>query len=368
MTLTQSLGMRYPILQSGMGGVAGPELAAAVSNAGGLGILAGHGIEPAELEEGLAALRKLTDRPFGVNLILSADLIDPVDPSLEVTEQVNSRVNPLRAEVGLDAKSGLPSEPSRTVLEKLEILIAARVPVLSIGLGNPGGDLVERCHASGIKVIAMVASLEDALDVEAAGVDAIVAQGSEAGGHRSHFAKPGDPGFGLVGSMVLIPEIARSVSIPVIAAGGITDGRGLVAALALGADGAMMGTRFLATQESMANPAYKRAVLDARGSETTITDAASGRYARVIRNRFTGETQGMPTLPFGWQGSAVSELFERARELEDSEHMALWAGQSCGLIDDLPSASEVVARIMEEARGVAASVSLRVDPHGSLGA
>lgn len=368
MTLTQSLGIRYPILQSGMGGVAGPELAAAVSNAGGLGILAGHGIEPGELEEGLATLRNLTDRPFGVNLILSADLIDPVDPSLEVAERVNSRLNPLRKEVGLDAKSGLPSDPSRNVLEKLEILIAARIPVLSIGLGNPGGELVGRCHQKGIKVIAMVATLEDALAVEAAGVDAIVAQGSEAGGHRSHFAKPGDPGFGLVSSMVLIPEIARSVSIPVIAAGGITDGRGLVATLALGAQGVMLGTRFLATQESMANPAYKRAVLDATGSETTITDAASGRYARVIRNRFTAETLGMPTMPFGWQGSAVAELFERARELEDSEHMALWAGQSCGLVDDLPSAGDVVEKIMDEARSVAASVRLRVDSHGSLGA
>ncbi len=358
MGLVESFGIRYPILQSGMGGVAGPELAAAVSNAGGLGILAGHGVEPNEFEEGLAALRKLTDRPFGVNLILSADLIEPFDPSPETAEIVNSRLNPLRKEVGLAAKSGLPAEPSRKVWEKLEILIAARVPVLSIGLGNPGGELVERCHQKGIKVIAMVATLEDALAVEAAGVDAIVAQGSEAGGHRSHFAKPDDPGFGLVGSMVLIPEISRAVSIPVIAAGGITDGRGLVAAVALGAHGVMMGTRFLATRESMANPAYKRAVMDAKGSETTITDAASGRYARVIRNRFTEETQGMPTMPFGWQGSAVSELFERSRELEDSDHMALWAGQSCGLIDDLPSAGEVVERIMEEARSVVASVRL----------
>lgn len=349
MTLKETLGIEHPILQSGMGGVAGHELAAAVSNAGALGILAGHGISLEELEIELAALRERTDRPYGVNLILSRDLIEPLSPAPATVEEANWALNPLREEVGLDRRSGLPEPPSRQVLDKLEFLLENRIPVLSIGLGNPGRDLVDRCHAQGTKVIAMVSTVEDALAVEASGVDAVVAQGAEAGGHRSHFAKPSDPGFGLVGTIVLIPEIVDAVNIPVIAAGGITDGRGLAAAMALGAQAVMMGTRFLATRESLANPAYKKAVVDGSSSATTVTDTASGRYARVIRNRFTEETAGAVTMPFGWQGSATAELFDRARELNDPEHMALWAGQSCGLLDDLPGAEDVVKRIMREA-------------------
>lgn len=359
--LTRSFGIEFPIFQSGMAGIAGHELAVAVSNAGGLGILAGHGIGPDELRLELQAMRGGTGRPYGVNLLLADDLINPeAVESLDMSDvdDVNFRLNLMREQVGLPAVSGLPKTPVRNVEEKLEIALQARVPVLSIGLGNPGHALVERCHRQGTKVIAMVSSLEDARAVAETGVDALVVQGSEAGGHRSHFVKPENAGYGLVGSMVLIPEIVDSVKVPVIAAGGIVDGRSMVAAFALGAQAVMLGTRFVATRESLARQSYKQAVVDGQSDQTVITDVASGRYARVLRNRFINEYRYTPVLPFGWQGSATAPLFDRARELENSDFMALWAGQSAGRVHDLLGAAEVVRRIVAEAEDVLAELRM----------
>ncbi|AIE86425.1 2-nitropropane dioxygenase NPD [Fimbriimonas ginsengisoli Gsoil 348] len=345
-----------------MGGIAGSALAAAVSNAGALGIFAAHGTNPDGVRELLAQMRVATDRPFGANLLLAHDLVRPADSVLDQTSDlVNEALNPLRREVGLEPAHGAPASPARDVEEKLELLLEARIPILSIGLGNPGHELVERCRRQGTRVIAMVTTVEDAKAVESAGVDAIVAQGAEAGGHRSHFAKPAQSGAGLVGTIALVPEIVDSVRVPVIAAGGIVDGRGLVAALALGAQAVMLGTRFVATTESLGVQAYKQALVEGASHETVVTDAASGRYARVLRNRFTDHyaATGAPTLPFGWQGSAVAPLFDQARALEDPDHMALWAGQSTGAIHDIPSVAEVVRRIMEEAERVVGSLVSR---------
>ena len=142
------------------------------------------------------------------------------------------------------------------------------------------------CHRRDVKVIAMVTTVADAITVEAAGVDAVVAQGAEAGGHRAHFEKPASPERGAVGTLALVPQLVDSLRVPVIAAGGIADGRGLVAALALGATGVLMGTRFVATRESMAFAAFKKALLEESGEDTSITDAFTGRYARVLPTAF----------------------------------------------------------------------------------
>jgi nitronate monooxygenase len=351
-------GVECPILQSGMGGIAGSQLAAAVSNAGGVGILAGHGISANELRVEISRLRDQTSKPFGVNLILAQDLIHPNTPDPETAGIVNRVLNPLRAAIGLEPKHGLPNEPDAEIFEKIEVILEARVPIFSIGLGNPGPDLVTRCHGNEITVIAMASTLKDAITLEASGVDAVVVQGAEAGGHRSHFEKPADASHGLVGSMVLIPEVVDSIRTPVIAAGGITDGRGLVASLALGAHAAMIGTRFVATIESLATAAYKQAILAGASNETTITDFASGRYARLLKNTFTEATKDSAALPFGWQGSATAELFERSRQLEDQEHMALWAGQSAGRVTQILPAAEVVRQIVQEAEAVLKKISL----------
>jgi nitronate monooxygenase len=353
--LCDLLGVDVPILQAGMGGYAGAELAAAVSEAGGLGILGGHATSADELREMIAQTRALTNRPFGVNLLLAEDHRHPAPASgIGDADAVQAVLNPMRSRLGLPAKHGLPPAPVADLGERIEVVLEARVPVLSVGLGSPSEELVGRCHLSEVKVIAMAASAADAVTFAAAGVDAIVAQGSEAGGHRSHVRKPNDPGVGAVGTVALVPEVVDAVEVPVIAAGGIADGRGLVAALALGAQGAMLGTRFLATREALAGAAYKRALIDASGDATTVTDVASGRYARLIRNAFIEEYGDAPVLPFGWQGSAVSDLFQGARERENPDGMGLWAGQSVGLIRDLPPAGEVVARIVAEANATLA--------------
>jgi nitronate monooxygenase len=356
------LGIQVPVVQSGMAGVAGPELAAEVSNAGGLGILAGHGVPLDELQVAVAKLRSLTDRPFGVNLLIPADVSHPatVDSiSSSDADRVQTALNEARRDLGIEERRGVPNEPSPYLQQKLEWLIEDTVPVLSFGLGNPGPLTLERCRRAGTRTIAMVATSMDAKAVEDAGIDIVVAQGSEAGGHRSHFVKPSDHRVGLVGTMALVPEVVDAVSIPVLAAGGIADGRGFAAALMLGAEGILVGTRFVGTKESMVRPAYKEALMAAQGSDTCVTDSFSGRYARVIRNRMLEEYErsGAPVLPFLWQGAAFADVLDAARAADRGDRMALWAGQSTGLIHDLPTAKQVVYRFVDEALELLAKMS-----------
>jgi nitronate monooxygenase len=353
--LCDLLGIEYPIIQSGMGSVAGASLAVAVSEAGGLGIIGGAVMEVDELRAAIREGKSRTDRPFGVNLLLPHDLRPPAS-SQDITDKtitaVQTALNPIRERLGLPTVKSRPLAPGDTVQEKIEVILGERVPVFSIGLGNPERALVETFHQDGSKVIAMVTDAEDARAIEASGVDAVVAQGAEAGGHRSHFVKPESPASKDTGTLTLVPEIANAVSIPVIAAGGITDGRGVVAALALGAQGVMMGSRFVTCRESIAPQFYKEAVVDADGSGTILTDALSGRYARVLRNKYTDQyaQTGAPTLPLFWQTSAAQDIFDLARERGDSDYYPLWAGQGVGNIQDYPSAQELMARIVREAQ------------------
>jgi nitronate monooxygenase len=353
--LCDLLGIEYPILQSGMGGVAGPDLAAEVSNAGGLGILAGLLVPAETLRKAIHDVRARTSRPFGVNLLLSADLRPPVAAGQvadEAVQAVHAALNPIRKDLGLPEVVSPPSPPPDLVSDALEVILEERVPVFSVGLGNPGGELVAECHRRGMRVIAMVASVEDAKAVEATGLDAVVAQGWEAGGHRSHFDKPASPGVGAVGALSLIPQIADAVHIPVIAAGGIVDARGLVAALVLGASGVLMGTRFVATRESMAPEMYKKALLERWGDATTVTTAFTGRYARALRNEYVEryEGSGAPVLPFIWQRLAADDIFKEATAQGNPSFVPLWAGQSVGLIQNLPGVAEILEDLVQEAR------------------
>jgi nitronate monooxygenase len=264
---------------------------------------------------------------------------------------VQAKHNAIRESLGIPEKAA-PPDPPVDLSAKIDLLLDERISVLSFGLGDPGQELVGRCRSLGIKTIAMVSTVADAKAVEQAGIDAVIAQGSEAGGHRSHFQKPESPQKGAVGTMTLVPAVCDVVSVPVVAAGGIADGRGIAAALALGAAGVMLGTRFVATQESMAVTAYKEAVLRAGANDSRISDAASGRYARLIENDLLDRLEQAPKLPFMWQSSAVSDILDEARRRNDGGMLALWAGQSSSLINDLPSAVEVVSRLMDQTRQV----------------
>lgn len=352
------LGIKFPILQSGMGGVGGPKLAAAVSNAGGLGIIGGHGRTAEDLRLAIQETQDRTARPFGVNLLLPEELMRlPALEHLRQAEHIQSVLNPMRAQVGIPPQIGLPPTPAQDLARKIEIVLEMKVPVFSVGLGNPGMELVKQCHSRKMKVIAMASRREEAVALANAGVDAVVAQGAEAGGHRGNFQKSTSNPPPLVGTMVLLPEVVDTIRVPTIAAGGIVDGRGLVAAMALGGQAVMIGTRFLATRESEAVETYKTALLAASSSDTTVTDVASGRPARVIENEFTRRYGDNPVMPFGWQGSAVGDLFQGARDSGNAQYQGLWAGQAAGRIRDLPTAAEVVARIVQEAREVFAALT-----------
>lgn len=241
------------------------------------------------------------------------------------------------------------------------MILEERVPVWSIGLGDPGPEMVHLCHERGIRVVAMVATVDDARAVAASGVDAIVAQGGEAGGHRSTWVKPASPEAACVGTMVLVPEIADAVKLPVIAAGGIADGRGVAAAIALGASGVMLGTRFVATREAIAPPFFKNAILEGQGDATTNTDVLSGLYSRAIRNAFTEdyEASGAPVLPGLLQANAAQDVYAASAAQGSADYFPLTAGQSVGLIHDLPGAAEVVTALVEEARAALESAARR---------
>lgn len=349
------LGIKYPVLQAGMGGVAGPELVAAVSRAGGLGILTGTLVPPEELRIRIRRVRQLTDQPFGVNLILHDDLRTLIDASRipeGLIRSVQRQLNRFRKRLGLPQTLSRPAAVPDWLDASLRVIIEERVPVWSIGLGNAAPELVNKVHSRGIRVIAMVATVVDAREVAASGVDIIVAQGSEAGGHRSTWRKPDSKEAANIGTMALVPRIVDAVNVPVIAAGGIADGRGLAAALALGAAGVMIGTRFIPTQESIAPDFHKRAVLEHSADSTTVTDVFTGAYARVVSNRFTREyaASRAPVLPPFVQASATEEIHRAAVAQGNGDLAPLYCGQGIGGYRAIANAGEVVEQILREAR------------------
>jgi enoyl-[acyl-carrier protein] reductase II len=314
--LCDLLGIRYPICQAGMGYVARSELAAAVSEAGGLGVLAAAHNTPQELRAEIRRVRDATDRPFGVDVLFAT----------------------VRA-AGEEADRFTDSVKGWT-----DVALDERVPVLVAGLGSPGPVTAE-AHRLGIKVMALCGNVKQARDHAANGVDVVIAQGHEAGGHT-----------GRVAGLVLIPAIVDAVApTPVIAAGGIADGRGLVAALALGAVGIWIGTRFIATPEAHAHENYKRKIVAIDEEGTVVTRASSGKPCRLIRNNFTREWERreQEIQPFPIQMQRVGwPAVIRAREQGDIENGSAACGQSAGLIAELRPARAVIEALVSEAEAV----------------
>jgi enoyl-[acyl-carrier protein] reductase II len=316
--LCDLLGIRYPICQAGMGYVARSSLAAAVSAAGGLGVIAAAHSTPAELRAEIRRVRDLTDRPFGVDILFAA-----VRATGHEAQQFTDRVKAW-----------------------VDVTLDERVPVLIAGLGNPG-PITGEAHRLGIRVMALCGNVKQARDHAANGVDVVIAQGHEAGGHT-----------GRVAGLVLVPAVVDALAPrPVLAAGGIADGRGLVAALALGAQGAWIGTRFIATPEAHAHDNYKRKIVAIDEEGTVVTRAASGKPCRLIRNTFTRSWEGREAeiLPFPIQGERVGHPAALvAREQGDVENGNAPCGQTAGLIREVRPAGEVVASLVEEAEAVLA--------------
>ena len=311
--LCDLLGIRYPICQAGMAFVARSSLAAAVSAAGGLGVIAAAHGTPALLRDEIRRVRDLTDKPFGVD-VLFATIRVAGDEVERFTDQVKGWV---------------------------DVTLEERVPVLIAGLGNPG-PVTADAHRLGIKVMALCGNVKQARDHAANGVDVVIAQGHEAGGHT-----------GRIGGMVLIPAAVDAVApVPVVAAGGVADGRGLAAALALGAVGVWMGTRFIATHEAYGHDNYKKKVVAIDEEGTVVHRGATGKPCRAIRNDFTREWEKRTAeiLPFPLQAQRVGfPAAIRAREEGDIEGGHAACGQSAGLIHEIVPAREVIERMMAEA-------------------
>src|SRR5262249_13316581 len=363
--LCDLLGIEYPIVQSGMGAIAGPELVAEVCRAGGLGILAGLNVPPDDLRKMIRRVRELTDRPFGVNLWLHRDLRPPIDPariSEATLSGAQAMLNRFRERLGIPTTTARPARAPDLLDATIQVVLEERPAVFSAALGWLDHRLSESCHRRGIKLVAMVSTVADARVAVAEGADVIVAQGGEAGGHRSIDGKPASAEASTVGTIALLPQVVDAVRVPVVAAGGFADGRGLVAALALGASGILLGTRFVATRESLAPELYKKRVLESESDATTLTDVLSGLWARALANRFTREytEAGAPVLPPLVQRAAANDIYIAALKQGDAEHYPMMCGQSVGLIRDLPGAAEVIQAIVREARAVLQALPERV--------
>jgi nitronate monooxygenase len=347
--LVELLGCEYPVIQAPMGGAATAELVAAVSSAGGLGSLGSAVLPPDELVRQAKAVRAATDRPFNVNFFCH----QPPVLSQRDAAHGRGRFGALYRELGL----GEPPEPSVPPIAfdeaRLEALLEIRPAAASFHFGLPDRAALEAVREAGCRVLSSATTVAEAEHLVERGADAVIAQGAEAGGHRGSFLVAGDDGP--VGTLALVPQIVDAIDVPVIAAGGIGDGRGLAAALALGAAGAQIGTAFLACPEVPIHPLYRDALRSARAEATTITRAFSGRPARALRNRATEEAAGDP-LPFPAQISMSSPLGAAAAERGSGDFLAMWAGQAAPLAREMPAA-ELVTSIVSDARRVLAALA-----------
>ncbi len=345
--LTRRLGIIHPIVQAPLaGGGDTPALAAAVGEAGALGFIGASYLTPAQIAETARTVRGLTQRPFGINLFApTAAPALPADAAAAV-----ARVAPYFAELGLPAP-GVPAAPTDGFPALLEAALESGASVFSFTFGILPAAAIAAIKARGMFLMGTATTVAEALALERAGVDAVVAQGAEAGGHRGTFA--GDVDSGLVGTIALVPQMADAVKVPVIASGGIMDGRGIAAALALGASAVQMGTAFLTCDEAGVPDAYKQAILAARESDTRVTRAFSGRAARGIVNRFMTEVErgDGAILPFPLQNALTRPLRTAAAKAGRAELLSLWAGQGVGLARRGPAAA-LVRRLADEAGSV----------------
>jgi nitronate monooxygenase len=345
--LCQMLKIRYPIFLAGMaGGPTTASLVAAVSKAGGLGTLGAAYMEPGAIREAIREIRRLTDAPFAVNLFS----IRALDDNTRIGE-AQRELNRMRSALGLPhAVEGPVTTPDHFEAQ-FSVLLEEKVPVISTAFGVLPEMMVRQAKSEGLQIITMVTTVREALIAERAGSDAIVAQGSEAGGHRGTFDLSNHPLGANIGTFALVPQIADRVQVPVLAAGGIMDGRGLVAALALGAQGVQMGTRFLTAAESGAHPSYQQALLKSTEESTVLTKAFSGRPARGVENEFIRQwdASGTAPLPFPTQNTVTRDVRNAAAGQNNADYMSLWAGQGTRLLTSGQRAEDIMAEIMDQA-------------------
>jgi nitronate monooxygenase len=343
--LTQ-LGIANPIILAPLGGgPSTPELAAAVSNAGGLGSLGAAYLTPDQITDAIRQIKSLTSKPFNVNLFAGGyeDSAGP-DPA-----PMLAALSEIHRALGLPAPT-LPKLPPDPFPAQLEAVLAAAPPIFSFTFGIPSPDALVRIKSCHILTIGTATTVAEAQSLADAGVDVIFAQGAEAGGHRGTFAGPFQSA--LIPTFDLVPAIHHAVSLPVIASGGIMDGREIMRALTIGASAVALGTAFLACPESGASPAYKQAVLDAtkpRNDVTVITRAFSGRPARGLPNAFIAKFSGKETqiLPYPLQNILTRQMRTAAAKQGQAGYLSLWAGTGVARTRQLPAATLVQQLLAE---------------------
>ena len=352
------LEIEYPIVLAGMGGASTPELAAAVSNAGGLGVLGAAACQPEELREWIQRTRSMTDKPFGVDTLLPAsvrraaqkagDTPDPKDDPMEQLKGHMAFAQQFMQQESLEKPSNpaKPKEGSLLVFSKeffeaqMQVIVEEKVPVYAAGLGNPG-PWMDEFRFSGTKVMAVVGAVRHAVQVASINLDVIVAQGHDAGGHNSP-----------VGAMALIPLVVVAVGdLPVLGAGGFSDGRGVAAAMMLGAAGAWIGTAFLAAEESGILQHQKEALVEGTEEGTVISRSVTGKPARIIRSKWTDawEQAEINPLPMPYQGAVSGPVMAAASRDGRADVNPGFAGQGMGMIDAIRPAKDIFADIVASA-------------------
>jgi len=350
--LCDLLGIEYPIILAGMGAPQGDplltctpaELVAAVSNAGGLGIIGATRLNPDELRSEIRKTKELTDKPFGMDMLLPT-MVDTAGAAAEAKAELPPEhvafVDKLKQEIGIpEVRVERPVLTWNQIKQLIEVAFEEGISLFVSGLGNPGWVTAD-AHHRGIKVAGVVGNVKNARRLAESGVDFVIVQGYEGGGHT-----------GRIGSLVLIPQVVDAISpMPVVAGGGIGDGRGLVAALALGAVGVWCGTIFLATKEAKIHEFHQKKILEATDEGTCVTRVYTGKTARILKNKWieAWEKTGMPTLSYPQQGLLIAEALEGLRKGSLTDYLSGYTGQVSGMIKEIKPAKQVVDEMIEEA-------------------
>ncbi|OEH53298.1 nitronate monooxygenase [Oceanobacillus sp. E9] len=328
-SLLETIGIEYPIIQAPMaGGITTPELVANVSKNGGLGMIAAGYLDPDQLKVAIQEVKKRVDKPFGVNLFVPNDFTY----FSQHVENMQLMMKSIYDELQItDYKVGeLPKfKDQQAIFEQhLQVILEEAIKVCSFTFGLPSEEQIKQLRQAGVYTIGTATTVREALFIQELGMDAVVMQGSEAGGHRSHFLSSFQEGN--IGLMALVPQAVEEINIPIIAAGGIMNGRGVRACLQLGAQAAQMGTAFLTLKESGAQDLHKTAVLYATEDKMVFTKAFSGKWARGIKNEFTEEMNSNEamTLPFPIQNTLTQSIRKEAAKQKKPEYMSLWSGQA----------------------------------------
>jgi nitronate monooxygenase len=362
--LTSRLGLQYPIIQGPLGGLSSQRLAAAVSNYGGLGSFGAHGLEPEAIRKVIREIKNLTPKPFAMNLWVSMEDKEAFTSTAKAFHRSLAPLEKHIEDVGGSKPSYHRYKPIRFE-DQVQVLLDEGISAFSFIYGVPSKQILDEFRRQGVVLIGTATTVDEAIALEHAGVDVIAASGFEAGGHRGSFLRAAEDS--LTGTMALVPQIVDAVRLPVVAAGGIGDARGIVAAFALGAEGVQIGTAFLACEESGASALHREALLSGQAMQTALTRGFTGRLARGIKNRLLDELnrQDVDILPYPLQRALVRHLSIPAEKTGRSELLPLWAGQSANLLQctDVQTLLHTLVNEVSEIGGAVQSWSTHQSVH-----